>query len=1447
MAEPLQPSSGLHLTCLRSTYERALGRIQLNRTFSKIVLDADVSDDADLNARHSRAGNLLWPDLLTHHRVILLSEAGSGKTEEISNVARQLRSDGKPAFFLRIEHVKDFFEGAFEVGTHDEFISWCTSGTEGWILLDSVDEAKLRSPLDFELAIRKIGLFARKAGDNAHIVITSRLSAWRPKTDLALCRREFPFATSSDEPAESTDAASPFMLVTLDDIQGEQIDTFLRAKGVEDVDSFKAAIERTEASSLTTRPLDFLELVLFWKSQGKIGSRYELMRSSIERRLQEHDPNRSHAKPIAPNKLRRGARLVALATTLAQTSAIRIPDGNRNTRGMPLDGVLGDWTETECEALLSRPIFDEGIYGTTRFHHRSVREYLTAEWLHHQLLNEASRVKIEGLFFKTQYGREVIEPTMRPVLPWLALLDERTRDRAIRIAPEIFFEDGDPRHLPSDRRRVILQRVCKALARPAHDWTVTEHSAVQLFAHTDLAAVIKELLAEYCEHSHIVAFLLEMVAQAKMDALVPDAREYALNIRNARVKVAAIRAVRVAGSADDIASLRIEMLARTTKFGRDWLTELIEDMPMDEVWIQWLLDSLARSVRKPSYSSGDELAFAISDIVDACPTQHLHLLLEGFDELFDKAPAIDRGYCEISKRFSWLAEPAAQAALRLLKTKDAKAMEPRVLSVLRKLSRLDSYNDLADRSAITEVREVVPTWPEMDHQLFWHDVIETRRSAEKAIADTWGLGGFRHLWTYNPQNFERACADITQKTELDDQLMALSLVFHIYQEAGRPGSWPEQLENACNGRPELCSKLEFLSKPQPNEMTRFERRQAELKEKQERQAAEEQEEWGAWKEHLAGNLTSLLGSATLGAITNAQHTLDLHMRSLTTGTGKKSQGDWTSLISEFGEPIAKAFRESATRFWRTAPQKLPSEGGHALVLSATTSLGLTGLAIEAKELPSLFSQMTVAEADVAARFGLLDPYSFPTWLSSLFSYHSDVVARLALQEIESELSAAPSDSRHHCILGKVRRGGAWMFDHIAPSLISRLEKPVTSVTGLQLALSILNDSSIADDSISRLASVMSLPSSEPEIAATWFAAWIGTQPDVAIPALAQHLEAMTFDEDKTRLVMLCLTVIAGNRNGSRCRQQYKAPHHAAELYLLASKHLRVEDDINRLGKGVYSPGLRDDAQDARNGLLNIIRDTPGHEAFLALEKIAREHPVQRLRAWSAFYSEQRATADSKSTPWEPADVVDFQNRLEKIPASHRELWSLAIDRLHDLKHDLENGDSSIAELLLLANQENTLRKHIGNWCRDRAGGRYVMLQEEQLADDKRPDFRLQSSRFDGPVPIELKLADKWPGPRLFERLENQLAGDYLRDTRSSCGIFLVLNQGSRETWETPRGRLTFADLVIALQEEWQSLAPKYPGVSDIKVMGIDLTIRGGKAAAKAIKANQVKAEQSEKE
>ena len=75
----------------------------------------------------------------------------------------------------------------------------------------------------------------------------------------------------------------------------------------------------------------------------------------------------------------------------------------------------------------------------------------------------------------------------------------------------------------------------------------------------------------------------------------------------------------------------------------------------------------------------------------------------------------------------------------------------------------------------------------------------------------------------------------------------------------------------------------------------------------------------------------------------------------------------------------------------------------------------------------------------------------------------------------------------------------------------------------------------------------------------------------------------------------------------------------------------------------------------------------------------------------------------------------------------------------------------------------TLRRY----TREHARGRYDVPQEEELADAKRPDIRVHCSSFDAPVPIELKIADNWGGPSLFERLQNQLCGDYLRDSRES--------------------------------------------------------------------------------
>jgi hypothetical protein len=419
-----------------------------------------------------------------------------------------------------------------------------------------------------------------------------------------------------------------------------------------------------------------------------------------------------------------------------------------------------------------------------------------------------------------------------------------------------------------------------------------------------------------------------------------------------------------------------------------------------------------------------------------------------------------------------------------------------------------------------------------------------------------------------------------------------------------------------------------------------------------------------------------------------------------------------------------------------------------------------------------------------------------------------------------------------------------MWDRLAPLLVSRLSKPPRDVGSLRYMLNIIQGAPIDNAAITKLASQKAKTTTNLDSAPMWFATWVGVAPEVGIPALAARLAETPGVDNQSKFAMRFLTALIGGRGErGRAREGYRTVEHSRTLYLLMNNYIREEDDIDRIGRGVYSPELRDNAQDARNALLSFIRDTPGKDAFLALMDISRAHPTETSRPWVAFHAKEKAALDADPSPWSPQQVRDFHERFDRTPANHRDLWYLAIDRLLDLKHDLEEGDSSIASILQPVGRETEIRKFIGNWCRERAAGRYGIPQEEELADAKKPDLRFHGVGFDGPVPAELKLADKWTGPHLFERLEVQLCGDYLRDKRSSRGIFLLVYHGERPSWDLPHGGRVdrFEAIVEALQNHWTDIAPKFPGVEDIRVIGIDLTKRGLRAKAASSKRRAKKA------
>lgn len=1416
--------------------------IELGRTFYELSLKSGESDEFDFRNLLFGKG-LSWQDLLAGYRTVILSEAGAGKTEEIRHTAQTLRQEGKPAFFLRLEHVADDFEIAFEEGDLAEFEQWLASEKEGWLFLDSVDEARLREPQDFERAVRKIGTRLSAALQRTHIVLTSRGTAWRPVTDLKLCQQHLKYIESAPTGAKNGPADAinnqdaSFKIVALDDLSVTQVENFAKAKGIANPRPLVDAIERADAWSMAARPDDLTELVEYWNNHKRIGNRLELMQSSIARRLAERDQNREEALPLSITDAQIGARSVAAAATMAQESTIRVPDGSENTKGIAVAAVLPGWDSKKCAALLARPIFDEAIYRTVRFHHRTVREYLTAEWLKGLLDHETSRRKIESLLFREQYGQDVIVPTMRPILVWLILFDDKIRERALAISPELIFEGGEPKALPLATRQKILRDVCKTMHTGITRSSTSDYRAVQRFADKDIAGDVKTLFAKYASSDELQWFLLRMVWQGELSEALPEAKQVALNQKVDRhARIAAFRAVRAVGMEADKLEVREYFLQEASTLSREWFAELLKDLLPTNQSVEWVLACIVKLEPKDRHSV-DDLPQALDTFVQSLDLDRQAELLEGMNTLISKRPIVERRYCEISKRYGWLIRNAAQAAEQLIVARHPAALQTPTLSVLRKLSSALHYHEWDLQDIHSNFQTLVPKWPELNHALFWFEVGQTRRVQQKKkkerLTEFWRVIFFGSYWQFGPDDFDRILADIGSRPLRDDRLVALSLAFRLYVQAQQPRKWREALKTAVAKTPALRAALQTHLHPPPStkEQKRWKRQEAELKRRDKERLSANAKREQEWKDFLSKNIDKLRDPKLPRStdISASQYYLHEKMRALDTQSTHWTEGRWQVLEAEFGEDIARAFRDGVVAYWRRYRPKLRSEGKASNKTPFSIIFGLAGLSIEARETENWASTLSEDEAEIAFRYAMDELNGFPDWMPSLFDAFPNLIARLLLREVDRDLRIEKAKVDSHYVLADLSWSGSWAWPGIGVEIFARLKaREPKNLTNLGYLLNIIHGAGISAEDIARLAKLRSADRRLAH-AACWYAVWTGVEPDQAIPALAARLKTIKEAGKQTRFAMQFIThLLGGRRSTVKNGERFRTPEHLKNLYALMHHYIREKEDIQRAGKGSYSPGLRDDAQHARNQLFSLLKEIPGKEAYLALMELAQLHPEPSSRPWMRHHAKTKSELDADLTPWTIEQTLEFQTTIERTPANHRELFELAEMRFLDLKDNLEHGDSSIADILIKgATQETDMRKYIGDWLRDKAQGRYAIPQEEELADDKRMDLRMHGIGFDAPLPAELKLADNWTGSKLFERLENQLCGDYLRDNRSSRGLFVLVYRGEKQSWEVPvTGKaVNFAGLVAALQAHWATISGSFPGVDDICVIGIDLTQR----------------------
>ena len=246
---------------------------------------------------------------------------------------------------------------------------------------------------------------------------------------------------------------------------------------------------------------------------------------------------------------------------------------------------------------------------------------------------------------------------------------------------------------------------------------------------------------------------------------------------------------------------------------------------------------------------------------------------------------------------------------------------------------------------------------------------------------------------------------------------------------------------------------------------------------------------------------------------------------------------------------------------------------------------------------------------------------------------------------------------------------------------------------------------------------------------------------------------------------------------------------------------------------MYSPELRDDAQDARNRLFNLLSEIPGKASYAAIKQLIHEHPDPDYRPWMAKQAYQRAEEDGDLEPWSADQVSAFDKSQTITPATHRQLFDLAVHRLIDLKNWLERGNDSPWQTWQRANGETEMRKLIAGWLNQQCRDQYTTAQEPELANSQRMDIWLHNTNVHSPVPIELKLLDKgWTGPKLCERLRNQLVGDYLREESAGCGVMLLVSQGRKpeKRWMINGRSVGLSELASALKLYWQGIDWRIP-------------------------------------
>ncbi|HKO70771.1 MAG TPA: hypothetical protein VJV58_07555 [Bradyrhizobium sp.] len=1405
--------------------------------------------------------------MLRSDRIVIVSEAGAGKTYECQAQQAKLWKAGAPAFFLELATLAG--SSVREMLTPEEekrFDGWLRSQSEVAIFfLDSIDELKLTLG-SFDQALTRLGKALAGQLGRARIVVTTR----PVPVDRELIAKRLPIPPSA-EAAPSAEAFADIVMglakkktpehtkpkawrnVGLLPLSCEQISDFAVLQGISDPDLLLADIREREAEDFAERPQDLIELCTDWREHRRIRSHREQVETNIATKLKP-STERSERAELSQATAIEGASRLALAAMLTRKLTLRYSAETDRVRAseaaLDVSKILTDWSAETRATLLERPLFGFASYGRVRFHHRSVVEFLAAKRLDELLARGISIKSIKRLLFtETAQGERIVRPSMRPVAAWLALSSDTIFDDIIALDPAVVLDHGDPHSLRPAQRSRALEAYVGRYGGGGWRGLGTPRIQVHRFACPELCTTVKRLWVTRIENREVRDLLLEMIAAGKIDGCADIAHSVAMDSTSTTHE----RGVAIE-SLLQLKDPRLDALSMSLEADVARWPDAIALYALVALFPTYLpiarLTNILRRVRENNLPGGAlnyqlprqiETASLSSDYLDELRRVLTALISDGITWEHEKEPHLR------TKRPDLI---AALVAICCRQALEGIRTEPWILSTSLVL-RL-SKEDHAERDGLTELRRALAGISADKREFaFWK--ADAQLQSLHQSKDAWDRvfyllrqGGIQLSDETDAAWVRRRLSDPNEPLRHREMMLWTEMLLLNQDETDRR-KLVEDLKSFVADAPSLVMILENQLKSQDHaaQLRRMEAENAKRAKHAERRTAKAHASWMAfWREIVRDPNAVFATDRAENTAWNLWQALDR------SGQESRASGWNRGFIEEqFGRTVADRLRETMMAAWRKDKPTLRSErpDGKKDTFLLKWQFGLAGIAAEAED-ANWAKHLMEQEAELACRYVPIELNGFPSWLESLAVEHPMAVDHVLGQELSSSLREVMDTNAYSILLQNISHASAIIAALFVPRIRAWVEEIAQAHTrsnspesqqNLRQAIEILAKSGNDDDraflemtATQRLADGIAVP-----FAKLWLPALLNLNPVAGVEVIENGLKDSTASK-----MGAGVQLFAGlfDRDyggiGFALEEPGFTPSLLLRLLRLTYRHVRIEDDANH--EGVYSPDTRDIAERARNMIFGALMATVGSDGWTAKLKMAADPLFAHLKDRAIALAQEKAAEEADSLAITEAEFAILDRTGESPPSTREAMFALMRDRLGDID-DLLLQEISPRELWASITDEHVMRRELTRALRDRGNQNYTIDQESVTADEKETDIRLRSTDSKQQGVIELKLADGRTGTDLFNTIKDQLLTKYMAPEECRAGCLLVTVATDRQ-WDHPKTgkRIGFEELIEMLNEEAERLSDELGGAAKLMARGLDLRPRlATEQAARARKAH----------